>query len=86
MPVSSGWRFPTPDPDVLNVASRVELPEAGGWIYQLRNGSMYSTVFVPNMQLWADTIADSIAAPKNLPVAIFSNLAAARDLPQPIPT
>lgn len=81
------WRWPPWSPDAYNLAARVEVPEAGGWVYKYRDGydSTYSHVFVPNLQMWADRIAASIARPKNTPVSVSLDLEAVSHVKQPVP-
>lgn len=82
------WRFPRWDDDLTHHSSRTEIPEGGGWLYQVRdpNGA-YSTVFVPDITLWANAIgqATAIAEQRLIPVAIAPNTARIRHAVQPIP-
>lgn len=83
--MTDSWRWPGWTPDITTLVSKTEVPEAGGWIYRFRTDSNFTHVFVPDLALWAETIAESIARPKNTPVSVFSNLTAARDIKQPVP-
>lgn len=69
------WLLPDWNADLSESATRAEIPEAGGWLYRFRSGDgAYSTVFVPNLGIWADTIAASIAANGRDPVAVVLDL------------
>jgi hypothetical protein len=52
------------DHPTLVRVTQVDIPQAGGWIYQFKTASFttQSFVFVPNMGLWAAAIADAIVA------------------------
>jgi hypothetical protein len=82
------WRFPRWDSDLTNHSSRTEVPEAGGWLYQVRdpNGA-FSTVFVPNVTEWAVAIgyATAKAAQELVPVAVVPDPSRIRHAKQPKP-
>ena len=82
------WRFPTWDPDLTHHSSRTAIPEAGGWIYQIRdpNGA-YSSVFVPDLTEWATAIgyATAIAAQERIAVAVAPDPNRIRHMKQPTP-
>lgn len=81
------WRQPDWDHDARNLVARTEIPEAGGWIYRYRDSnSLYSHVFVPDVQVWATAISNAMGAPKTTVVSVVSNLAAATHKKQPVPT
>jgi hypothetical protein len=76
------WQWSDWSPDRSNQVARVWLPEAGGWLYRFHNPEgLYSSTFVPDLVTWAN----AINPPPNAPVAVFSNLAAATTIKQPIP-
>lgn len=80
------WLFPDWQPDRTGAVNRTPLPESGGWMLKFRDGlGMFSHVFVPDVQVWADRIAASIAASKDAPVAVVANLDAATHRSQPVP-
>jgi hypothetical protein len=81
------WQWQPWHPDTTRLVERVELPEAGGWLYRFRNpDGLNTSTFVPNLSLWAAAIAAAIHAPVTTPVSVFSNLAAAKTIKQSIPT
>lgn len=58
----SPWLWPDWHPDRSGIAKKVEIPEAGGWMYQFRAGDgVWTNVFVPNLAAWADAIAAVVA-------------------------
>lgn len=84
---SPPWQWQPWLRDTTGLVERVQLPEAGGWLYRFRNpDGLNTSTFVPNLSLWAAAIAAAIHAPVTTPVAVFSNLTAATTIKQPIPT
>lgn len=78
------WLWPDWHQDKSGAARRVEIPKAGGWIYQFRSGdAVYSHVFVPDMATWANAIAASLTP--NKPVSVALDIARATHSPQLVP-
>lgn len=78
------WFWPDWHQDRSGVARRVEIPEAGGWMYQFRSGdAAYNHVFVPNMTTWANAIA--AALDQNRPVSVALDIAHVTKTEQDVP-
>lgn len=83
------WLFPDWDPEIQHRAQRTWIPEAGGWLYQLRDfNNAFSGTFVPDLTTWANAIGAAVvtAEEKAVPVAIGFDLTRVRRVKQPIPT
>jgi hypothetical protein len=66
----------------------IDIPEGGGWLVRFYDGNgMYTPVFVPNVQIWADTLAASVAAALDArrPVAVSVDTSVFADVPQQRP-
>lgn len=82
------WRFPPWDHDLTNHAARTEVPEAGGWLYHVRDANgAYTTVFVPDASAWANAIgyATAQAQLRLVPIAIAPAPDRIRRVKQPKP-
>jgi hypothetical protein len=80
------WVFPPWWKDKSSLVGKVNIPEAGGWMYQFRDSAgLFSHVFVPDLSSWANAIAYAISPPKNVPVAVVSDFASATHRKQSVP-
>lgn len=79
------WLWPDWHSDRSGSARRVEIPEAGGWMYQFRGGdAIYSHVFVPDMAKWTIAIATAVNSDK--PIAVILDFAHVTKTHQRVPT
>jgi hypothetical protein len=82
------WRFDVWDNDITNAAHRVEIPEAGGYMYLIRDfNNAFSSVFVPDMTLWANAIGQAmvVAQRQAVPIGLALDIGRVRHAKQPVP-
>jgi hypothetical protein len=82
------WLFPRWDPDLSHDSKRTEIPEAGGWLYQVRDPNFaFSTCFVPDLVIWANAIGQATVKAQTAaqPVGVTLDFSRAHFAPQPKP-
>ena len=80
------WEFPQWWHDRSNFVGKVDLPEAGGWIFKFRDSAgLFSHTYVPDLSRWATAIAYAISPPKNVPVSVMSDFDSATHRKQTVP-